>query len=264
MAILFALTTILFASCTYVEPNHVGVLQENYGKNGKSDFSIVKGKVSTWGAGTELYQVPLYEQRGEYVKPMALKAADNTEFSANPTYSYKVMEERAIDVVFNNRQLADSDSFLQAIEDNILEMRIRDIIKEESRRYTTDTLMGTSGSLRFEERVQEIVKIAFEKSGFELISFSCQLDFPNRVKEKIEQRNEVNQDQAVVEQQIAVAQKKMELQRINTLIAIERSKSLTNEILRERAIDGWVKAGCPMPKVLGSGNTMYGIFDTSK
>ena len=264
MVLLFALTAIAFTSCTYVEPNHVGVLQENYGKNGKQDFTIVKGKVSTWGAGTMLFQVPLYEQRGEYQKPMELKAADNTEFSANPTYSYKVVEARAIDVVFSNRQLADSDSFLQSIEDNILEMRIRDIIKEESRRYTTDTLMGTSGSLHFEMRVEEIVAKAFTEAGFELISFSCQLDFPNRVKEKIEQRNEVNQDQAVVDQQIAVATKKIELQRLNTQIAIERSKSLTNEILRERAIDGWVKAGCPMPKVLGQGNTMYGIFDTSK
>lgn len=35
------------ASCERVAPNYAGVLMENYGKEGKSDFKIVSGKVST-------------------------------------------------------------------------------------------------------------------------------------------------------------------------------------------------------------------------
>lgn len=81
---------VLFASCERVAPNYAGVLMENYGKQGKEDFKIVAGKVSTWELGTELFQVPLFDQRGEFSDPVTLKAADNTEFTARPTYSYKV------------------------------------------------------------------------------------------------------------------------------------------------------------------------------
>lgn len=83
---------VLFASCERVAPNYAGVLMENYGKQGKEDFKIVAGKVSTWELGTELFQVPLFDQRGEFSDPVTLKAADNTEFTARPTYSYKVMK----------------------------------------------------------------------------------------------------------------------------------------------------------------------------
>ena len=48
---------VLFASCERVAPNYAGVLMENYGKQGKEDFKIVAGKVSTWELGTELFQV---------------------------------------------------------------------------------------------------------------------------------------------------------------------------------------------------------------
>ncbi len=253
--LLLIISTIGLSSCgTYVQPNYVGVLQENYGKNGKSDFSLQKGKVNTFGMGTELFQVPLFEQRGEYAEPMHLKAADNTEFAASPTYSYKVIESRAIDVVFNNKHLNTSD-FLEAVEDNVLEMRIRDIIKEESRRYTTDTLMANSGSLKFEERVQKLVAQAFEKEGIELISFSSQLDFPARVKNKIEERNEVNQQQSVVDQQIEVAKKNIELAKLKAQEQIELSKGITPEILQQRAIEGWIEKGCPTPAVISNSNT---------
>lgn len=238
--LLFAVTIV---SCTYVKPNYVGVLQENYGRNGKSDFSLVNGKVSTWGAGTQLFEVPLYEQRGEYTEPMHLKAADNTEFTANPTYSYSIIRDKAVDVVFNNRQLGSGDEFLEAVEDNLLEIRIRDIIKEESRVYTTDSLMGKSGSLLFEKHVENLIKESFAKEGFELKQFSCQLDFPQKVKAKIEQRNEVNQDLLVVLQQIEVQKKTNEL---NRLKAEGNKILLTPEYLQYLTIQAWKETKQPI------------------
>src|SRR5574343_477270 len=238
--LLFAVTVV---SCTYVKPNYVGVLQENYGRNGKSDFSLVNGKVSTWGAGTQLFEVPLYEQRGEYTEPMHLKAADNTEFTANPTYSYSIIRDKAVDVVFNNRQLGSGDEFLEAVEDNLLEIRIRDIIKEESRVYTTDSLMGKSGSLLFEKHVENLIKESFAKEGFELKQFSCQLDFPQKVKAKIEQRNEVNQDLLVVLQQIEVQKKTNEL---NRLKAEGNKILLTPEYLQYLTIQAWREVKQPI------------------
>lgn len=98
------------SSCQRVAPNYAGVLMENYGKSGKEDFSIVTGKVSVVAPGTELFQVPLFDQRGEFSEPVTLKAADNTEFTARPTYSYKVIKNRAIDVVFDNKHIDKADT----------------------------------------------------------------------------------------------------------------------------------------------------------
>ena len=87
-----ALTAILMSSCgTLVQPNYGGVLMQNYGKNGKSDFTEVSGRVSTWGMGTELYQVPLWEQRGVVDDTLHLISADNNEIEAYPKYSYQII-----------------------------------------------------------------------------------------------------------------------------------------------------------------------------
>lgn len=42
------MAAVIFSSCERVAPNYAGVLMENYGKDGKEDFKIVSGKVSTW------------------------------------------------------------------------------------------------------------------------------------------------------------------------------------------------------------------------
>ena len=145
--------TLLTTSCSWVKPNYAGILMQNYGKNGKSDFTIVTGKVWTAAPGTELFQTPLFDQRGEFVDSLHLKAADNTQFTARPSYSFKVIKDRAIDVVFDNKHLDESgDDFVQSLEDNILEPRIYDLIKEESRKYKTDELMADGGSLLFEKK----------------------------------------------------------------------------------------------------------------
>lgn len=232
-------------SCERVAPNYAGVLMENYGKAGKEDFSIVTGRVSVASPGTELFQVPLFDQRGEFVKPVTLKAADNTEFTARPTYSYKVIKNRAVDVVFDNKHIEESDTdngkdgFMQSLEDNILEPRIYDLIKEESRKYKTDTLMADGGSLAFERRLEEIVRAEFLERGLELKSFSAQLEFSDKVREKIDSRNEVNTNISVLDQQIEEQKKRNELEQLKTQQALIQSQGLTKEILYKQFIDKW-------------------------
>lgn len=230
---------VLFASCERVAPNYAGVLMENYGKQGKEDFKIVSGKVSTWELGTELFQVPLFDQRGEFAEAVTLKAADNTEFKARPTYSYKVIKNRAIDVVFDNKHIGRGSDFMSSLEDNILEPRIYDLIKEESRKHKTDSLMADGGSLVFEKRLEQIVDKEFEKRGLQLLTFSAQLEFSDKVREKIDSRNEVNTNISVLDQQIEEQKKRNELEQLKTEQALIQSRGLTKEILYKQFIDKW-------------------------
>ena len=226
-------------SCSRVAPNYQGVLQENYGQNGKSDFTLVKGKVWTMSPGVELFQVPLFEQRGGFETPLELKASNNTEFKATPKYSYKAIEGRAIDIVFDSQRLNGGGDMMNAIEDNILEPRIDDLIKEFSRSYHTDSLMATGGQLIFEQDLQEKVALVLEEKGFILLTFQAQLEFTNKVKNKIDNRNEVNANVSVIESQIIEQKKRNELEALKTEQMIIQSKGLTKEILIQRFIEKW-------------------------
>lgn len=243
--VLCAIVALAFVSCQRVAPNYAGVLMENFGKAGKEDFSIVSGRVNVMAPGTELFQVPLFDQRGEFTRPVTLKAADNTEFSARPCYSYKVIKSRAIDIVFDNKHIDKAetengkDGFMQSLEDNILEPRIFDLIKEESRKHKTDSLMADGGSLVFEKKLEEIVEKEFEKRGLQLLSFSAQLEFSSKVREKIDSRNEVNTNISVLDQQIEEQKKRNELETLKTEQALIKSRGLTKEILYQQFIDKW-------------------------
>jgi hypothetical protein len=247
-------------SCERVAPNYYGVLMENYGKNGKDDYSKQQGRVSTMSPGTELFQVPAWEQRGQFTddegqdRVLQVKAADNTAFTSKPLYSYKVMENRVVDVVFQNSRLGSGDDFMTALQDNVLEPRIYDIIKEASRSYTTEQLMANGGSLKFEQYVQDIVTKEFEKSGLQLVSFSLNLDFSNKVKAKIDSRNEVNTNISVLDQQIAEQKKRNELEALKTEQNKIRSAGITPQILQEQAIRKW---NGELPTTMAGGNLPF-------
>ena len=231
---------ILLASCERVAPNYYGVLMENYGKNGKDDYVAQQGRVNVMSPGTELFQVPAFEQRADFEdRVLRLKAADNTEFTAKPLYSYKVMKSKVVDLVFQNSRLGSGDDFMKALEDNVLEPHVYDLIKEESRKYVTDTLMANGGSLRFEDVVQRLVKKSFEEKGLELVTFSCNLDFSEKVKAKIDNRNEVNTNITVLDQQIAEQRKRNELAELQTQENIIKSRGITQELLQQQAIQKW-------------------------
>lgn len=239
--ILMALVVgLMLTSCSRVAPNYQGVLMENFGQNGKSDFKLVKGRVSTISPGTELFQVPLFDQRGSFSEQVKLKASNNTEFSASPKYSYRVIENRAVDVAFAGSRLdAGGDAMLDAIEDDILEPRIDDLIKEFSRSYHTDSLMATGGQLKFEKALELKVAEEFKEVGFELRTFQSQLEFSNKVKGKIDTRNEVDTNLSVLDSQIEEQRKKNELEELKTQQAIIRSRGLTDQILQKEFIDKW-------------------------
>ena len=256
-----AIVAFVFTSCTRVAPNYQGVLMQNYGKNGKSDFSLVKGRVPTIAPGTELFQVPLWEQRGEFDKRVLhLKSADNTAFSSSPVYSYKAIESRAVDLVFENKQLDSGDNFMESIENNILDTKIYDIMKEVSREWTTQALMETtvgkdgvttSGSLKYEKQVQELVKKEFETKGLELITFSCQLQFTDAVTKKIDNRNEVNTNVQVIEQKIIEQTKQLELSRILAEIemvplVVAKKNGVLDEYIKIKAYDAWMVTKQPL------------------
>lgn len=234
----------VLSSCSRVEPNHVGVLMQNYGKNGKSDYTKVYGRVSVISPGTTLFEVPLWEQRAEFLNEdgspriIYLKSADNTEFTVKPFFAYSVTEARAVDVVFQNSQLTSGDEFLEAVQFNVLQPKIYDIMKELSTYYKTDSLMKNSGRA-FEQAVTDSVKAYFQLKGFTLTAFSAMIDFPKKAKEKIDQRNEVDQNLLVLDRQIIQQRKQNTLDSLKAVGMLKFSQGLTTEYLQYEFLQKW-------------------------
>lgn len=237
---LLVLTLVALTSCERVAPNYYGVLMENYGKDGKSDYTKQQGRVNTMSPGVELFQVPAFEQRADFEdRVLHLKAADNTEFTAKPLYSYRAIGNKVVDLVFQNARLGSGSDFMKSLEDNVLEPHVYDLIKEESRKYITDTLMANGGSLKFENKIQALVKKSFEEKGLELITFSANLDFSDKVKAKIDSRNEVNTNVSVIDQQIIEQRKRNELARLKADENKILSEGITPQLLQQQFIDKW-------------------------
>ena len=99
--------------------------------------------------------------------------------------------------------------------------------------------MADGGSLLFEKKLEEIVEKEFEDRGLKLLSFSAQLEFSEKVRDKIDSRNEVNTNISVLDQQIMEQRKRNELEQLKTEQALIKSRGLTREILYQQFIDKW-------------------------
>lgn len=230
---------ILFVGCERVQPNFYGVQMQNYGKAGKKDYTIEVGKVPVFWPGTELFQVPAWEQRVENKRVLHLISADNTGFSAVPIYSYKAIKDSVINLTFKNSNLGSGSDFMEKLEQNILNVKLYDIIKEESRRWPDINLMATSGSLKFEEKLQTIIDQEFKKIGVTLMTFSSNLDFSDKVKNKLDQKNEVNSNMDLLDKQINEQKKKNELALLKGQEMKNLSEGMTKEYLQYILIAKW-------------------------
>lgn len=240
---LFALSLI---SCERVPANHRGVLMTDYGKNGKSDYVSVKGRVNTFAPGTELYVIPTWSQRANFEGIMHIKSSDNVDFTTQPKYTYYVIESMDVDVVFENSRLDSASNFLKAIEDNIIEPLMYDIIKDKSREIPGNVLMGEGESLRFEKSVETIIKEKLAKKGYFIENFTLNLDYDDKVKKKINAGNESNSNLVLLDKQIVEQKKQNELEMLKTEQNIIRSRGLTPQILQEQFIEAWKETKQPL------------------
>ena len=233
----FLFLTITFSSCTNwnrPEPNCEGVLMTNYGEN-KTDYRIVTGAQGWLGFGSELYNIPMNEQKGD-CDPMKITAKGGGVFDVDPSYTYQAIRNRGVDILFNFKSYSTDSEFLDGVEKNILNTLVTNAYKEASRDLTTDTILYKLNS--YELEVEKRVRADFEKKGFHLNTLTSGLTPPQSMIKAIEARNNASIEAQTVQQQLQAAIyqiKKDSIQRISNKI---KSDGLTSEILQLE----WIKA----------------------
>lgn len=139
---------------------------ENYGKAGKSDFSLQSGKVWTVSPGTELYQVPMFEQKGD-CPGLKVYSKDGGEYTVDPSYTYSPTRGKGVDILFSYKQLyGEANTFFDNIEGYVLNTRVLNAYRDEARNFSTDSLMNNVAT--YEANVQKRLTVEFANKYFTL------------------------------------------------------------------------------------------------
>lgn len=224
-------------SCSRVEPNYEGVLMENYGRNGKSDFKTVTGRQWLLWPGTELYQVPMFETSGD-PQAVQISAKDAGVFTVDPSYQYQPVRGKGVDIVFNYKHLGinEPEVMMDNVEGAILNKIVVNAFREEARSYTTDSLMNNLNA--FEKQVENRLRKDFEGKFFQLNNLTSGLKPPASMARSIENRNVQIQKAEQVRNELEVARMELEKSKIEAETNRVKSQGLDGKLLQEK----WIEA----------------------
>ena len=223
-------------ACNRPEPNYEGVLMTEYGRNGINSFKIVTGAQGILGLGSELYQVPMWEQAGD-PDVVEITAKDAGVFTVDPSYTYTPIRGKGAEIVFNykNYNIKDPETFFDNVEANVLNKRVTDAYREEARNYTTDSLMNNLG--KFELSVQRRLKEEFETKFFDLTTLTSGLKPPASMLKAVEDRNKAIQEANRVKNELETSRMLLEKAKIDAETNKVQSVGLTKEILMQQYIE---------------------------
>ena len=222
--------------CNRPEPNYEGVLMTEYGRNGINSFKIVTGAQGMLGPGSELYQVPMWEQAGD-PDVVEITAKDAGVFTVDPSYTYTPIRGKGAEIVFNykNYRIQDPETFFDNVEANVLNKRVTDAYREEARNYTTDSLMNNLG--KFELSVQRRLKEEFKTKFFDLTTLTSGLKPPASMLKAVEDRNKAIQEANRVKNELETSRMLLEKAKIDAETNKVQSVGLTREILMQQYIE---------------------------
>lgn len=233
----FAIVAVIaLASCNRPEPSYEGVLMQNYGRDGISSFSICTGAQGILGPGTELYQVPMWEQMAD-PEGYSVTTKNSGVFTIDPRYQYEPTRGQGPSIIFNYKRYASEvgDDFMNSIESNILNIVVQNAYQETAGKYTTDSLMNNR--LSYEKEVEVSLTAKFNEKGFTLKELTSGLTPPESMRKAIEAKNNSIQEAEKVRNELAVARLQQEKAEIEQKTNQIRSQGLTREVLTQQYID---------------------------
>jgi hypothetical protein len=208
---------------------------KKYGRNGKGDFSLVTGSQGILGPGSELYQVPMFEQSAD-PEAMEIVTKDGGRFTVDPTYTYSAMRGKGVDIVFSYKQFGTGEAFMDNIEKGILNRLVLNAYREEASRFTNDSLLYNIRSL--ESAVELRLKTEFNVKHFDMGDLTSGIKPSTSMLQAIEKKNNAIQEAATVENQLATSKMLLEKARIDAERNRVESSGLTKEILQQQ----WIEA----------------------
>lgn len=233
LILLAVVTTII--SCNRPEPNYEGVLMTEFGRNGIESFKVVTGAQGILGPGSQLYEVPMFEQKGD-AEQVKILAKDAGVFTVDPSYTYQAVRGEGPEIILKYKHLGTGSAFLDNVEDNILNKVVVDTYRETAREFTTDSLMNNLGE--FEGKVEQALEGKFRARHFKINTITSGLTPPKSMSDAIEARNNAVQKANEVRNQLETSKMLLEKAKIDAETNRVASQGLTKEVLQEK----WIEA----------------------
>lgn len=230
-----------------VDPANEGILVTNYGQNYPDDYAPVSGRVNVWGFGRDLYQVPMFEQKND-VEPFYVYASNGGTYTVDPKYTFSAIRGQGTALLWKYSKYRNNAEFLQAIADNLMDVRIYDRYKDIAGLYSTDSLMNNRRA--YEQQVKDSLIVDFRKAGFTLQTLASGLQPPPSMVQAVEKRNAavLIAEQKENERAAAEAQQKIDESNAASKVRIAeyeqkemalRGRALSPELIQEMMIQKW-------------------------
>lgn len=232
--LLLSTLAITVLACNRPEPNYEGVLMTDYGRNGIESFKVVTGAQGPLGPGSELYEVPMFEQKAD-CEPVHVTAKDAGKFTIDPSYTYSITRGKGPVIVLNYKHLGTGDEFLDNVEENTLNKLVTDTYREAARAFSTDSLMNNLNS--FETSVEQKLGEKFKSRGFTLNTLTSGLTPPQSMSKAIEDRNNSVQQANKVSNELRTSEMLLKKARIDAETNRVKSAGLTKEVLQSQFIE---------------------------
>lgn len=236
MLFLTSLTQYSCSGCNRPEPNYEGVLMTECGKNGLSDFRVVTGSQGPLGVCSELYQVPMFEQKADCPE-MGVTTKDGGYYKVDPQFTYEAIRGKGPEICFNYKHIGPSkiNEFMDNIETNVLNPLVLNAYREEARNFSTDSLLKNVA--KYELAVENRLRGEFNVKFFNLLSLTSGLRPPESMIKAIEARNNTVQQAEQAKNELEIARMELEKAKIYREKDLVKSQGLTKEILTDKYID---------------------------
>lgn len=216
------------AGCVGIKVNLVGA------ERGVADITECSGWVPYMPLFTEIHEFPIYTQVKDY-EPFAINAKDGSEFTVDPTFSYKVTPDKVPEIFRSFRR------GLPELENGYLRNVIMDCYRNVANLFPSDSLI--SHRPQFETSVQEMIISVLQKEGFELQQLTSNLNAPQSLKDAIDAKNKTTQEAIQSENRLrkAEAEAKAKIieaeaeKKVNDL----KASALTPLIIQQMYIEKW-------------------------
>lgn len=218
-----------------IDAGHEGIKVNLYGDDkGVDNVGLVTGRVWYNPFTTEVYEFPTFVNTYDY-KGFTVNAKDGSIFTVDPTMSVSMVPGNGPKIFTKYRK--DIDNILTTTFGN----HIKDVYRIEFNKYTTDEII--SSREKFEEGIQNKMRVFFEQEGFALEQLTSGIKYPKSITDAIDAKNKAVQDAQRAENElkvIAAEAKKMIVQaeaeaKANNL----KNITLTDKLIQQQFIEKW-------------------------
>lgn len=253
----------VLSSCNRIDAGHVGIKANTFGDDkGTSQAIEVYGMNFYNPLTSSIYEYQTYVRHKQYDSAIKVQCKGGAEFTFKPVLNYQLKADHVLPLFKKFRKE------LEVIEDEYLKTCIQEAYRIVANNYTADSLISSRSD--FDNKIKVALEKQLNPDGFEIVTFTSSIEYPDAIKKSIELKNIAIQSSITAENKIREARAiaNADIEKANgkaTAMRLEadaveysnehKSRNLTPQLLNLYWIDAWKFGGSNVPYYMGGSGT---------